>query len=468
MSKAKDLIKNTFILTAAKISTQAVSFLLLPLYTSLLTTDEYGRVDIYTSLAMIILPVLTLQIEMALFRYFITSETELEKKEIISSSFAAAAAVVLFGVLAFVVFTTFVPLPNSEFLILCFYLSQVVSTLLLQLCRAEGDNAGYGIAAFLISALAVGFNVIFITVFKWGVEGILLSTVLAQLISSLYLVYRTKVKDYISLAMIKIARCKELLNYSVPLIFNQIASWAINYSDRILILVFFGEGTNGIYSVANKFSNITNTFFNVYNVAWTENVIRSMKDENSSQYISRVFEITFSIYIIIVTGIINFIPFAFNFFVGNTFKEAYHHIPILLTAMLFSGMAATIGSIYVAYKKTKDVSVTTILAGICNIAVHWLMISEFKLFAASISTLVSFALLFIYRMVFLKKFFVLKADYRKIIIQIIILIISWYGYSAQNTVIQAVGLSLNIAYIIWFIKKHYSMLLNIIKRKSAE
>ena len=67
MSRGKDLVKNTGILFVAKTSTQVVSFFLLPLYTALLSTKEYGQLDIYYSLVMILMPVITLQLEQAIF-----------------------------------------------------------------------------------------------------------------------------------------------------------------------------------------------------------------------------------------------------------------------------------------------------------------------------------------------------------------------------------------------------------------
>lgn len=87
MSRGKDLLKNTGILIVAKISTQFVSFLLLPLYTALLSTTEYGEIDIYTSLVMIVVPFLTLQLEMGMFRFFITEKSNTNRCKIISTTF---------------------------------------------------------------------------------------------------------------------------------------------------------------------------------------------------------------------------------------------------------------------------------------------------------------------------------------------------------------------------------------------
>ena len=51
MNQKKELIKNTLIISIGKFSTQLVSFLLLPLYTTLLTTSEYGQYDLLNTIS---------------------------------------------------------------------------------------------------------------------------------------------------------------------------------------------------------------------------------------------------------------------------------------------------------------------------------------------------------------------------------------------------------------------------------
>ena len=445
MSRAKDLIKNTSILLIAKISTQIINFLLLPLYTSLLTTEQYGEVDVYTSLVMIIVPLITLQIEMAIFRFYITEKGEQEKSDIVTSGYGVVFIITIIVGIAYFVSTLFVNI-NYRLLVFLYYLTQVGTAMLLQTCRAKGDNVSYGIGTLLNSSLAVILNVVFIAFLGWKVEGILISYVIAQIVGCLYMIARVKVHRILHKGKIDLIKCKELLSYSIPLVFNQIASWAINYSDRLIILLFWGQGINGIYSVANKFSNIAGTFFGVYNIAWTENVIRSLDDKEARRYVSKVFEITFSLYLMIVTGVINLLPFFFDWLVNISFRDAYNHVPILLVAMLFSGMAANIGSLYIAYKRTKEVGITTTLAGVCNVVVHFTLLSSVKLYAASISTLVSFVVLFIYRFIFAKKFFDLEVNIKVIAFQLVIMIYSCAVYIIDDFMMIFIGLILNLSY----------------------
>ena len=71
MSKEKQLLKNTGIITIGKVCTQMISFFLLPLYTAIFSTTEYGIVDLFNTIIACVLPILTLQIEQALFRFLI-------------------------------------------------------------------------------------------------------------------------------------------------------------------------------------------------------------------------------------------------------------------------------------------------------------------------------------------------------------------------------------------------------------
>ena len=456
-------MKNTGILLIAKISTQIINFFLIPLYTAVLTTQEYGTVDIYTSLAMILIPILTLQVEMALFRYYIVNKNEKDRVEIVSSSYAIVIVISIVVSVIYWIAAILLKLPNRG-LLYGYYLSLMLSTMLLQTCRAKGDNIGYGSANFISSIITVVLNILFVKFSPWKVKGILCSMIIAQLIGSGYMIYRTKVWKNFKIASVKKSRCKELLRYSIPLVFNQIASWAINYSDRLIIIYKWGEGSNGIYAIANKFANIINTFFSVYNVAWTENVVKSMNDEDCNKYISRIFELTFSIYIILIAIILNFLPFFFNILVKGEFQEAYQQVPILLISMLFSGMAATIGSIYIAYNKTKNVSITTILAGVSNVIIHLILLEKFKLYAASISTLISFIILFVYRYFDVKKFFKLKVNGMRICIQLIVLILVWIAFASRNTVLIIGGMILNICYISYILFNNKELIYKVINK----
>ena len=87
MGKKKELIKNTFIIFLGKFCTQFLSFFLLPIYTGYLTSSQYGTVDLITTYITLFVPIISLQLEMAIFRELVdVRNNESKQKEIITSA----------------------------------------------------------------------------------------------------------------------------------------------------------------------------------------------------------------------------------------------------------------------------------------------------------------------------------------------------------------------------------------------
>ena len=82
MNENKRLIKNTGIIAVGSLSTKIVSFLLLPLYTALLSSSEYGTFDYIYSIAVFSLPFLTFLMEESIFRFLLDCKTDKEKQEV--------------------------------------------------------------------------------------------------------------------------------------------------------------------------------------------------------------------------------------------------------------------------------------------------------------------------------------------------------------------------------------------------
>ena len=96
MSKGSELAKNTAVIAVGKIATQMVSFFLLPLYTAVLSTEDYGVVDLVTTYVQLLLPIVTCQLEQSIFRFLLDSRKDEEnKKKILSDIYTLAVVVTI-------------------------------------------------------------------------------------------------------------------------------------------------------------------------------------------------------------------------------------------------------------------------------------------------------------------------------------------------------------------------------------
>ena len=188
MSREKTLFKNTLIITIGKVCTQLVTFLLLPLYTSILSTEEYGTVDLLNTLVSLLLPIVTFQVEQAVFRNLIDNRgNEDEKKRIISTSIFSVIAQCTIYLIIFFIISPFVNNTYKYFLATN-VIAYIFSSLMQQIARGLGENTKYAIGSFIAAFTTIVANILLLVLFKLGARGMLVANMVGQLICALYLV----------------------------------------------------------------------------------------------------------------------------------------------------------------------------------------------------------------------------------------------------------------------------------------
>lgn len=166
MSKKNKLLKNTFIIAIGNICTKCITFFLLPLYTSILSTEEYGNVDLISTYTSLLIIILTLQFEQGVFRFLIDSrgDTEKQNKNISTVIFSILAVNIIFVIL-FLPILKFIKYEYTSYLILISVIGSFM-TVVLQIPRGLGDNTTYAIASCINGSTQVVLNVFFIAVLK--------------------------------------------------------------------------------------------------------------------------------------------------------------------------------------------------------------------------------------------------------------------------------------------------------------
>ena len=137
MNQKKQLLKNTVIIAIGKLSTQIVSFLLLRLYTSKLTTSEYGTYDFLVTLSTFLLPIITMLMEESMFRFLIDAEDLKSKKRVITATIAyTAVGTLVFSIIAGIV----MGIMKYEYAVV--FLLFIISNVLIGLSNALARGTG--------------------------------------------------------------------------------------------------------------------------------------------------------------------------------------------------------------------------------------------------------------------------------------------------------------------------------------
>ena len=145
-------------------------------------------------------------------------------------------------------------------------------------------------------------------------------------------------------------------------------------------------------------------------------------------------------------------PIMFKLLIRGDYAEAYYQMPILFLAMFFYVMSSYFGGIYVAHKRTVNGGVSTMVAAGINLLIDLLFVNVIGVWAGSISTLVAYLFLYVYRMFNSQTFQKISIDYPKQILMILIMIVLLISCFLQKPVLNIINIVAG-GILFWFFNK---------------
>lgn len=464
MTKNKVLAKNTIILSIGQFIPKLIAMITLPIITKAFSTEEYGIYDLVISFASLMLPLMTLLVQQAVFRFLINEKEEKHIKYITTSIlFVIIFSLVILGI---VIIGGSLAHKNLELLILAMilYFCESFYDLIGQIARGYGKNLIYSIAVILYSVfnmlLLVGamfFNSV-------NIKSVLVILSISYLSATMFLLFRLKLHRMFKIKDFSVNTLKEMLKYSVPIIPSSIALWIVSLSDRLIITYFLGASYNGIYAAASKIPNLLVTFYNAFNLAWTELAARSIDEKDSCEYYSKLINTLCTFCFGALIALIAISPLLFDLLIDNKFDSGRSQIPILFLGVVSSCLVSFYGGLYVALKKTKQVGISSTVGAVLNALINIIFIKRIGLYAASISTVISFGVILIYRIVEMKKYIDIKYKKSNILCGCIFLIVVIFNYYIGGNIGFILNICLTIVYNIKF-NELLILLLGEVKKK---
>lgn len=437
--KRKSLIKNIGIFTIGSFGSKILSFLLVPLYTAVLSTSEYGSVDLIISTASLLTPILLLSIFDATLRFGM--DPEYKKEDVLSTSINIAikgSLILIIGVIV-VAFTHMLNISNIYLIFLCIYfvmgaLSQILNLYL----RAKNQASVIAVSGMLCTLVTCISNIILLIVLKWGIVGYMISNTIGATIQNLYQLFVGKVykdirlRDYNDLS-------RPMIKYSFPLIANSISWWVNNASDKYILTLLRGIAENGVLSVSYKIPTILSVFQGIFYNAWSISAISEFDENDSDGFIGNNYSFYSFISLFVCSGllIIN-IPLAKFLYRGDYFV-AWKCVPFLLMGTVFSGISQFEGSLFAATRNTKSVAKTTVTGAVVNIICNFIFIYFVGAVGAALATLLGYLTTWLLRTKYLQSFIKMKVNWSAHFFSIIIVIIqSVFATIGAVSIIQVI------------------------------
>lgn len=268
-----------------------------------------------------------------------------------------------------------------------------------QYVRASGNTLLFAQQGLLNTVLVVTLNILFLTVFHFGVTGYVMSVGLADCLCTLYIVIKQRLWRRLTLRP-NPRLMRKMLRYSIPLIPTDIFWWITSVSDRYMISAMLGSEANGIYTVANKLPTMITLLSGVLMQAWQYSAVSEAKSslKEQAKFYSNVWVGLMSVLFLSCSGMIAFAKIEIRILADSSYYEAWRYVPMLCAAMLFCAFTSFMGSVYTVTQRSSLSLWTSLLGAGINIVLNTLLIpSPLGIQGAAIATFASYFIVFLVR-----------------------------------------------------------------------
>jgi len=387
---------NSGIYVVVSILQKAISFFLLPLYTAFLTPADYGTLNVVLSLSSLLSVFFILSLNSAGARFYYK---HLDDEQYIKKLWGALSLFVLLNsiVLGFVFILFHKLLINPFISDIDFYplmFLGILNTIVTPLysfyqtyLQTKQSGFRFGLNLMLNFLLNVSLIIIFVVVYKKGVLGILLANVITSSVFLVYvlLAFIPKIKLSLDSNILKPA-----FKYSLPLVPHSLSSWVMVMIDRVFLNNITGKTETGLYSVGYQFGNIISVINTAINQAYAPWFFEKEKKDELNQVV-KVAELLTVIYCFLALGISLYSKDILIFMVSPGFRSAWHFIPFISFAYVFSGLYYFFVNV-LFLKQTKWVPIITFSSAIAGLVLNIILINSIGSIGASISCFITLLL----------------------------------------------------------------------------
>ncbi len=448
MENKKSLSSSTAWYSIGNFVIRSISFLLLPLYSNLLSTEEFGNYALLISLYTIISVLYQSGMQNSLTKFYLENDDSAYRKKVFSSVFNT---IIIIGVLITclsIIFSGSISqliLGSIQYrsLIELVFLTLFAETLgyfILHLFKTKEEAKKVVIYSLIAAIINLVLNIVFVYYYRLNVEGIFI----AQLLSS-FVLFILLIPSLLSELQMLIDKLllKKMFLFSLPFLIAGVFSSAVDVSDRFILNYFTNKSEVGIYSFSYKIAMVMNVFVISFRTAWIPHALNVYHSKNYSEVFGNTFKklLAVSFLIILVVPLIS--PFLFKlklfdvYLLSKNFESGLIILPYVLLGYLFNGVASFYSLYPFESSKSYYFLVTDLLAFLVNIILNFIFIPLLGMVGAALSTTLAFLSAAIFLFIISRRKIVVFYPWKEIILIVLIAgIFLFIGLSFQSLMLR--------------------------------
>jgi O-antigen/teichoic acid export membrane protein len=451
-------LKNISIYSIGRILPPLLSFLLLPIYTSNTNTFEYGVISSMQVFNVIIALSFTLALDLALFRIYHDFTKENDRKDLLGTLFFTFLFASIFFIILFFLFQNkisllFVSIEFSPYYIITigYTFVNIFSIIPLIYLQIKHKAKSFTILSLLSLFSSISFILYFLVYKQQGALGFLKGELYSKLILlPIYLYLTFKIINF----KFSYDKLINTLKFSLPMIPGLLSVWVLNLSDRIFIERYISLEQVAIYSVAYKLASIILILFGAFGMAYNPffyEKASSLDQVTAKKELSYINNIYVIISFYLSTGLILFCNNIFDIFFDVSYLAGYKIIPFIVLGCFFSLVTSLLNLMFNQEKKSLQLMYIAFFAAILNVILNELLIPNYGILGAALSTFICFALILLIEYKFSKLYYFIEFDFKLIFKSFIPMFFLYILCYFNNTSLEMLIIKIVLYLIVGFI-----------------
>ena len=382
--------KSAIVYLFATVFTRGLAIITTPIFTRIMSTDQVGMVNLYSSWYSMITVVSTLALTSGGFSMALR-EFESERDQYVSSVLSLTSLVAIGLVFLYALAPSFwnrmTGLPTHLMILLLvapardFWLSRQ---------RFEYRYKLSG-AVTIVSAVAASGLAVVAVLYANSIDFSDIASV--RLFANYSIVYGVAAVIWLSIFLK--GKCfysskywKFSLQLSLPLIGYSIASQILSVSDRLMISKMVGNSAVGVYSTLYTVSSLSLMVWTAINASFTPYLYQNMEKPKSK--IRKLSMTMLGMYSLVAILLVYLAPEIVRILATAEYYKGIYIMPPIAGGVYFIAVSNLYSDILVYLKKTKMIMISSAVAALLNVVLNYLMINAYGYMAAAYTTLVSY------------------------------------------------------------------------------
>lgn len=396
----RKLLGNSLIFTVSNVLLQALSFILLPLYSNIISTSEYGIISNINTIVFLCNLIISMRLDGAMSRYYFSCESEEDRKKLFTklNLFLFFISTTGYSLIIAILW----PLISNKIgkdiwlaivmAILTKYFDNFYSMVSSYLI-AKQEAKTVSVIAVCSGALNLVSTYLLVTKMDNKVIAYILSFLVVSILRMFIVLYYQKLLWY---PIRKFWEVKEYVCYSVNLLPVELAYWIINTSDRLVITALIGTSSTGVYSMGSNFAHIVNIFIDSFNKAYVPFVFSQLGRDSvtgAKNVICRINQYFVAGATLIVGGVFVFVPSIIEIF-NKAYAGSAGIAMVLTVSTFFYGIMQSYNVIcnyYVECMSSKAKLIS--LCALLNIVLNIFFVNMMGVIGAAVATVICYALI---------------------------------------------------------------------------